>query len=296
MPNYKLTVEYDGTRYRGWQTQKNTDRTVAAVLERAASALFEEPIRLTGAGRTDAGVHALAQVASFRAEKRLAGQEIRYGVNDALPSDVNVLSVEEADPAFHARHDAVSREYEYRISRVRTAFEKPFVWWVRDALDVDAMRRAAGLFAGDHDFSSFCENPAGQTSTRVRVERCEISESGTKILLRVAASHFLWKMIRRMTGTLVEVGRGNFAPEAVGTLLSRPSREPARWTAPPSGLFLARVVYGPPGAAAAVPPPRAAAPVRAPANPPRPPRGKSAPPSRDPRRNPRSGPPPRRRG
>jgi len=295
MPNYKLTVEYDGTRYRGWQTQKNTDRTVAAVLERAASALFEEPVRLTGAGRTDAGVHALAQVASFRAAKRLAGQEIRYGINDALPSDVNVLSVEEADPAFHARHDAVSREYEYRISRVRTAFEKPFVWWVRDALDVHAMRRAAALFAGDHDFSSFCENPAGQTSTRVIVERCEVSESGEKILLSVAASHFLWKMIRRVTGTLVEIGRGNLAPEAVATLLARPSREPARWTAPPSGLFLARVVYGPPGSASNTPPAPASATGRAPKRA-RSPQGKTTPPFRGPHRPSRPGPPPRRRG
>ncbi len=293
MPNYKLTVEYDGTRYRGWQTQKNTDRTVAAVLERAASALFEEPVRLTGAGRTDAGVHALAQVANFRAAKRLAGQEIRYGINDALPSDVNVLSAEEADPAFHARHDAVSREYEYRISRVRTAFEKPFVWWIRDSLDVEAMRRAAGLFAGDHDFSSFCENPEGQTSTRVRVERCEIAESGSKILLGVAASHFLWKMIRRMTGTLVEIGRGNLAPEAVATLLARPSRETARWTAPPSGLFLARVVYGPPGAAASVPTPGKPSAASAGAISPR---SKPAPPPRKPPRARRPGAPPPRRG
>ncbi|HWC64499.1 MAG TPA: tRNA pseudouridine(38-40) synthase TruA [Thermoanaerobaculia bacterium] len=257
MPNYKLTIEYDGTRYRGWQTQKNTDRTVAAVLERAASELFEEPVRLTGAGRTDAGVHALGQVASFRADRRLAGLEIQYGINDRLPSDVNVLSVEEAADAFHARHDAVSREYEYRISRVRTAFEKPFVWWVRDALDAPAMAAAASRFVGDHDFSSFCENPAGQISTRVRVERCEVSENGSRILLRVVASHFLWKMIRRMTGTLVEVGRGNLSAEAVAALLARPSREPARWTAPPSGLFLARVVYPPPGTR---PKPRASAP------------------------------------
>jgi tRNA pseudouridine38-40 synthase len=244
VPNYKLIVEYDGTRYRGWQTQKNTDRTVAAVLDRAASDLFGEAVRMTGAGRTDAGVHALGQVANFRAAKRLAGAEIRYGINDGLPADVNVLSAEEAEPAFHARHDAVSREYEYRISRVRTAFEKPFVWWVRDALDADAMRRAAAHFAGDHDFASFCENPAGQTSTRVRVERCEIVEEGSKILLRVEASHFLWKMIRRMAGTLVEIGRGRLPVEAVPKLLASVSGEPARWTAPPSGLFLARVVYG----------------------------------------------------
>ncbi len=262
MPNFKLTIEYDGTRYRGWQTQKNTDRTVAGVLERAASDLFGEPIRLTGAGRTDAGVHARGQVANFNAAHRLAGLEIQYGINDRLPPDVNVLAVEEVDDAFHARHDALSRSYEYQISRVRTAFEKPFVWWVKDALDAGAMGHAAAEFAGDHDFSSFCENAAGQTSTRVRVASCAIVESGTKILLRVEASHFLWKMIRRMAGTIVEVGRGNIAASAIPVLLGRPSREPARWTAPPSGLFLARVTYGSAGSSRRKGPVEAAFPRR----------------------------------
>ena len=246
MPNYKLTIEYDGTRYRGWQTQKNTDRTVAAILEHAISDLFGEPARLTGAGRTDAGVHALGQVANFRAARRLAGVEIRQGVNDRLPADVNVLAAEEVDAAFHARHDARSRTYEYRISRVRTAFEKPFVWWIRDTLDAHAMREAAALFSGDHDFASFCENAEGQASTRVRVLESEIEDRGTKIVFRVEASHFLWKMIRRLTGTLVEAGRGNLDAGAIRRFLEGPpSREPARWTAPPSGLFLASVTYPP---------------------------------------------------
>jgi len=243
MPNYKLILEYDGTRYRGWQTQKNTDRTVAAVLERAASELFGEPVRMIGAGRTDAGVHARGQVANFHAAKRLAGIEIQHGVNDRLPADVNVLEASEADAAFHARHDASSRIYEYRISRVRTAFEKPFVWWVKDDLDATAMKAAAAVFAGDHDFASFCENPEGQTSTRVRVLRCEVGEKESKILLTVEASHFLWKMIRRITGTLVEAGRGKLDAAAVRRFLENRSREPARWTAPPSGLFLQRVRY-----------------------------------------------------
>ena len=243
MPNYKLLLEYDGTRYRGWQTQKNTDRTVAAVLERAASELFGERVRMIGAGRTDAGVHARGQVASFHAAGRLAGIEIRHGVNDRLPSDVNVLEASETDAAFHARHDALSRVYEYRISRVRTAFEKPFVWWVKDDLDAAVMNAAAGVFAGDHDFASFCENPEGQTSTRVRVLRCEVEEIESKILLTVEASHFLWKMIRRIAGTLVEAGRGRLDVAAVRRLLENRSREPARWTAPPSGLFLLQVRY-----------------------------------------------------
>jgi tRNA pseudouridine38-40 synthase len=269
MPNYKLIVEYDGTRYRGWQTQKNTDRTVAAVLERAATDLFGEPVRLIGAGRTDAGVHARGQVANFHATRRLAGIEIQHGINDRLPSDVNVVEVGETDAAFHARHDALTRTYEYRISRVRTAFEKPFVWWVKDALDADTMKAGAAVFAGDHDFSSFCENPEGQTSTRVRVMRCEVAEEDQKILLRVEASHFLWKMIRRITGTLVEAGRGKLDAGAIRRMLESRTREPARWTAPPSGLFLDRVTYPEPGARRSSPRPERARRPR-PASPPPP--------------------------
>jgi tRNA pseudouridine38-40 synthase len=126
---------------------------------------------------------------------------------------------------------------------VRTAFEKPFVWWVKDTLDAEAMKAGAAVFAGDHDFSSFCENPEGQTSTRVRVMRCQVAEQGEKILLRVEASHFLWKMIRRITGTLVEAGRGKLDAAAIRRMLESRTREPARWTAPPSGLFLDRVTY-----------------------------------------------------
>ena len=171
MPTYKLTLEYDGTRYRGWQTQKNTDRTVAGALERAASELLGEETRIHGAGRTDAGVHALGQVAHFKSKKLLAGQEILYGLNDRLPYDVNILHAEPAPDAFHARHDALSRTYLYRISKRRTALEKRFVWWVKDELDVAAMSAAASRFEGRQDFASFCENPSGQQSTIVHLAR-----------------------------------------------------------------------------------------------------------------------------
>ena len=245
MPTYKLTLEYDGTRYRGWQTQKNTDRTVAGALERAASGLLGEETRVHGAGRTDAGVHALGQVAHFKSKKLLAGLEIVYGLNDRLPFDVNVLEADPAPDSFHARHDAVSRTYLYRISKRRTALEKRFVWWVRDELDVSAMEAAAGRFEGRRDYASFCENPEGQQSTIVHLSRCSVEDAGEKILVRVTASHFLWKMIRRMVGTLVEVGRGKLAESDVARLLSVRSPEPARWTAPPSGLFLETVEYAP---------------------------------------------------
>ena len=243
VPTYKLTLEYDGTRYRGWQAQKNTGRTIAAAIERAASEVCEEPVRVHGAGRTDAGVHALAQIAHFQARAVLSSPELQYGINDRLPPDVNVLAAEHVPDGFHARHDAVSRTYVYRISKRRTAFEKPFVWWIKDRLDAVPMRAAAKLFVGKHDFSSFCENPEGQTSTLVVVNACEVSETSEKILVRVSASHFLWKMVRRLVGSLAEVGRGKLSPEELKTLLATRSARPARWTAPPSGLFLESVAY-----------------------------------------------------
>ena len=243
MPTWKLTLEYDGTRYRGWQSQKNTDRTVQGVLARAARELFGKDVSFGGAGRTDAGVHALAQVAHLKAKKRLPEIEIEHGLNDRLPFDVNVLDVAPAAPSFHARHDARSRTYLYRISRRRTAFDKRYVWWVRDRLNFTAMVRAAGLFEGRHDFASFCENPQGQDSTIVVVAKSDLLDFGHEIHFRMEASHFLWKMVRRLAGSLVEVGRGNLDTSDVERLLRERSNEPAKWTAPPSGLFLASVRY-----------------------------------------------------
>lgn len=243
MPTSKLTLEYDGTRYRGWQAQKNTERTVQGVLLRAARELLGPDASIGGAGRTDAGVHALAQVAHLRARRKLPESEILRGLNDALPHDVNVLSVEPAPPGFHARHDAVSRMYLYRISRRRSAFDKRYVWWVRDRLDVSAMAAAATLFRGRQDFGSFAENPEGQESTIVVVESSEVTDRGHEIHYRIEASHFLWKMVRRATGTLVEVGRGNLGVVDVERLLKERSPKPAAWTAPPSGLFLEKVRY-----------------------------------------------------
>ncbi|HEY3173347.1 MAG TPA: tRNA pseudouridine(38-40) synthase TruA [Thermoanaerobaculia bacterium] len=244
MPTWKLTLEYDGTRYRGWQAQTSTERTVQGVFLRAAREVLGADSVAGGAGRTDAGVHALAQVAHLKARRRLPPDEILRSLNDALPHDVNVLAVEPAPPAFHARHDALSRAYLYRISRRRTAFDKRYVWWVRDRLDFSAMESAARHFRGRHDFSSFCENPEGQQSTLVVVVASEVVERAHEIHFRVEASHFLWKMVRRLVGTLVEVGRGNRTPADVARLLGEKSAEPARWTAPPSGLFLERVRYG----------------------------------------------------
>ncbi|MEP6800408.1 MAG: tRNA pseudouridine(38-40) synthase TruA [Acidobacteriota bacterium] len=253
MPTWKLTLEYDGTRYHGWQSQKNADRTVQGVLGRAARELLGEDATVGGAGRTDAGVHALAQVAHVKARRELSPLEVEHGLNDRLPFDVNVVSVEPASPDFHARHDAASRRYLYRISRRRTAFEKRLVWWVKDRLDASAMREAAKLFVGRHDFSAFCENAAGLDSTEVVVATSEVTEVGQEIHYRIEASHFLWKMVRRLVGTLVEAGRGHLSlPEVRRLLEERLPGATAVWTAPPSGLFLEEVRYGRQGAEALI--------------------------------------------
>ena len=249
MPVWKLTIEYDGTRYYGWQEQKNS-RTVAGELRGAAEKFFEERVDLVGAGRTDAGVHALAQVGRLKASRSVRQIELLYALNDRLPADINVLKVEETRANFDPRRDAIGRYYIYQVSTRRTAFAKKAVWWVRDALDVEAMSKAAAGLAGRHDFSSFCERRDDDRSTVVVVERMEVAEFGDLILFRIGASHFLWKMVRRIVGALVEVGRGRLEVPSFARLLSWnsnrasiPKFDVAAFTAPPSGLFLERVVY-----------------------------------------------------
>jgi len=245
MPTLRLRIEYEGTRYRGWQEQKNA-RTVAGELRRAIEDVVGERVELGGAGRTDAGVHALEQGAHLRLMGRTDPERLRQTINERLPADIHLLSAEPAPARFHARHSALSRSYLYQISRRRTALAKRYVWWVRRPLDAQAMSAAAARLAGRHDFASFCEKPAEQSSTLVEVERCELAQVGDLVLVRVVASHFLWKMVRRLVGALVEVGAGSLNAAALERLLVSGADErlrPAEWTAPPSGLFLERVLY-----------------------------------------------------
>ena len=239
----KLTIEYAGTRYSGWQSQKNA-RTVQGELERAIlEASGARTAETYGAGRTDAGVHALAQVAHLDIESTLPPETLRRRINDALPSDINVLRIEPVRHRFHARHDAVARSYLYHIARRRTAFAKPYVWWVKDELDVTSMRQTAGRFVGLHDFQAFSDDDPEDKSTKVQVDTFDIHETGDLILVHIEGSHFLWKMVRRLVGVIVEVGRGALSHEQALDLLTEPSRLPARLTAPASGLFLERVYY-----------------------------------------------------
>lgn len=246
MHTWKLEIEYEGTRYRGWQIQHNA-KTIQGELEKAARGLFSSKFELFGAGRTDAGVHALGQVAHLKVAELKANvtpTQVQHGFNDLLPHDINILSVSNAPEKFHARHDAVARHYIYKISTRRNAFAKSLVWWVKDDLDVKTMKEAAALVRGRHDFVSFCELEEGKKqSTVVQVDHAEIFTDGDLICFRVGASHFLWKMVRRIVGMLVEVGRGNQSIDDFARLLKFKSDAPAKFTAPPSGLYLERVLY-----------------------------------------------------
>ena len=249
MPRFKLTIEYAGTRYSGWQIQKNA-RTIQGEIDRAVRTITgRKDFELYGSGRTDAGVHALAQVAHLDVSTTLPPDTLRRRLNDELPSDINILSAVVVPHRFHARHHAVARRYLYQISRRRTAFAKAYVWWVKEPLDVQRMRLAAQAFVGRRDFQSFtpevtsAEEEMETRSTLVLVERLEIVEDGDLILIGIEGSHFLWKMVRRIVGVLVEIGRGGLEPGAAAEFLTGGSTMPARLTAPPSGLFLERVLY-----------------------------------------------------
>jgi tRNA pseudouridine38-40 synthase len=245
MPTWKLVLEYEGTRYSGWQKQPHA-RTVQGELLKAAETALASKVEIGGSGRTDAGVHALQQVAHLKLKSGVKfpkASELQSSINKLLPHDINILHAEHAPANFHARHDAVMRYYLYQIATRRTAFGKSFVWWVRDRLNVEAMKRASRSLVGRHDFRSFCESTDAHTSTLVHVETAEVATCGDLILFRIGASHFLWKMVRRIVGALVELGRGNLPQAGMQKLLEGYSNEPAAWTAPPSGLFLERVLY-----------------------------------------------------
>ena len=240
---FKVTLEYAGTRYSGWQVQKNA-RTVQGEIERAITAATgQREFELYGSGRTDAGVHAFAQVAHLDLVTSIPPDTLVRRINDELPSDINILQIQKVRHTFHARHSARGRTYVYQVARRRTAFAKPFVWWVKEDLDILRMRDVAARLVGFHDFRSFSDNDPSEKSTTVHLTALELHEHGALILFRVAGSHFIWKMVRRLVGVIVEVGRGRLAPEDAVTMLSSDSDLPARLTAPASGLFLERVNY-----------------------------------------------------
>ncbi len=269
MKNYMMIISYDGTRYSGWQVQKDVPDTIQGKIEQALSLLFGETIEIAGSGRTDAGVHAYGQVANFHlseeAASRLIGtyQErsalkeaplsasptiedlIFYDLNAHLPKDIAIMSVAEVPERFHARLSAKKKTYCYRIhtSPVSNVFERKFVYDYQTPLDIDAMKKAAELLTGEHDFKSFCGNRHMKKSTVRTVYSIEITQLEGELLLSFTGNGFLMNMVRILTGTLIEVGDGRRDAASMPDILAAQNRDAAGYTAPPQGLYLKEVFY-----------------------------------------------------
>lgn len=240
---FKLTIEYEGTRYSGWQVQNNTRTVQGDIMSAIETATKTRDFEFYGAGRTDAGVHALGQVAHLDVHTMLAPQILRMKINDELPPDIHIRHIDKTQKQFHARFDAVSRQYLYQISRRRTAFGKKHVWWIKDMLDIEKMRSTSRIFTGLRDFRSFTRDDPDEKSTTSKIEEVRLEEVGSLILIRVRGSHFLWKMVRQLVGVMAEVGRGKMDISEVHGFFEGNSSTPATLTAPPSGLFLEKVYY-----------------------------------------------------
>jgi len=245
MQNYKLTVQYDGTRYNGWQRQGNTDNTIQGKLNESISRYLGEEIDIAGSGRTDAGVHAYGQVANFKTNKCLDKERFLTDINSYLPQDIRIIKVESADDRFHARLSAVSKTYEYVIDNgtVADVFLRKYSYRLENPLNVKKMREAAGFLTGTHDYLSFCGNKKFKKSSVRTVTDIKIIESSGKITISFTGNGFLQNMVRIMAGTLIEVGLGKREPETMADIIAAQSREAAGMMAPPEGLFLKEVVY-----------------------------------------------------
>ena len=245
--NVKLVIEYDGSAYHGWQRQANAS-TVQQVLEEAIAALVGHPVTLTASGRTDAGVHALAQVANFHTRSTLPADRLPHAINAALPHDVAVLRAEDVPAAFHARYSATGKTYRYRILRrdVRPALGRSRTHWLRRKLDLAAMQQAAARCVGEHDFAAFESESNGGNTVRT-VTRCDVAarpaRGGELIAVTVSANGFLYNMVRAMVGTFIEIGSGRWPPEHIARLFAARDRALAGPTAPAKGLCLLEVEY-----------------------------------------------------
>lgn len=244
--NIRLTIEYDGTRFYGWQAQrKTTRRTAQEEIEKAGRRLFGKVIDLIGSGRTDSGVHAEAQIANFKVDSNLPLLNIKKGLNSYLAKDIAVLSAEDASPGFHARFDAREKLYKYTIinRRVRSPLLKRYTAFVSYDLDIKAMKVAAKNFIGKNDFKSFQASDKKERHSVRTITRCEVISRPPIVEIYVQADGFLYNMVRNIVGTLIDVGRGRIKPGRVKEILSKRHRSAAGQTAPAKGLCLVKVFY-----------------------------------------------------
>ena len=244
MRNLRLDLCYDGTRYRGWQRLPGREDTIQGKLETALSRILEQPIEVSGSGRTDAGVHALGQVANFHCDSTMEAAEILRLLRRYLPEDIGIYSCVDVPPRFHARLNARAKTYRYRIwnSEQPCVFQRRYVAVMPERLNLDAMMQAAARLVGEHDFSAFCGNAKMKKSTLRRLDVIDIRRQGEEILLDFTGNGFLYNMARILTGTLVEVGWGERDPKRVDALFGG-KREQAGFLAPAQGLCLMEVIY-----------------------------------------------------
>ncbi len=245
MKNYRLVLSYEGTRYRGWQRQGNTAGSIQEKLETLLSRLLEQKVELSASGRTDAGVHARMQVCSFRGETERGAEELLRELRRYLPEDIGAVSLEEAEPRFHARLSCREKTYLYRIwnSESPNVFTRRFQLRVPGALDDKAMERAARLLCGEHDFAAFCSLKNARRSTVRDLRSVEIRREGEELQLYFTGDGFLYNMVRILTGSLLEVGQGLRSPESLAEALQSKDRTLAGPTAPAQGLCLWEVKY-----------------------------------------------------
>ncbi len=243
--NIRFLLQYDGSRYDGWQKQGNTENTIQGRLEQVLSRLTGEQAEVFGAGRTDAGVHALGQVANAHLATDMTEREILDYVNRYLPEDILALKADRVSERFHSRLNAVGKVYLYRIDMAEKSqvFQRRYIYTLGQTLDTEAMSQAAVYLTGTHDFRSFCAGRQVRKSTVRTVEEIAVSCEGTVVELRVRGDGFLYNMVRILAGTLIEVGLGKRTPESMTQILEAEEREAAGFTAPARGLFLAEVLY-----------------------------------------------------
>ncbi len=244
MPNFKLTIEFDGSDFSGWQVQPER-RTVQGELERAAADLLGHSVTVVGAGRTDAGVHARNYVCNFKSETQLTCRDILGALNARVASDLRIHDVVAVPDEFHSRFSATSRAYRYQITRVVTAIDRHTTWSVSYPLDLAAMQLAAESLVGRHDFASFCASISNleSESTDCDVTRLEVFASENRIYVDIRSNRFLHNMVRIIVGSLIEVGRGGWNPEHMGKVLRKKDRTQAGRTAPARGLTFMAVDY-----------------------------------------------------
>lgn len=240
----RLIVAYDGTNYHGWQVQNN-GITIESELNRCLSELLSEPVEVIGASRTDAGVHALGNVAVFDTNARMPAEKISYALNQRLPEDIRIQKSEEVPGDWHPRYCDSRKTYEYHIYRGEFALptKRLYSLFTYHKLDVEKMQKAAEYFVGEHDFKSFCQVNAQVKSTVRTVTEVQVYEEGPEVIIRVTGNGFLYNMVRIMAGTLLEVGQGKRSPEEIPDMIAAKNREAAGPTAPAHGLMLVKYEF-----------------------------------------------------